>query len=401
MKLLSKFRNLFLLVLSLAYLSCNGQSTKSQGIDQPIINNIPAHVYGIPKIINSRDTSTGWAQKGQKILLTGTVYQLDGKTPANDVIIYYYQTNVEGKYLHKAKEPRSLPLDSKGQTHGYIRGWVKTGKDGKYFIYTVRPGTYPTRDEPAHVHITLTDPKMNDSYYIDDFVFDDDILLTTAKRIQMENRGGGGVLRMVKKGSLQIGERDIMLGKNIPNYPQKMEKAMTSGKGIGEDVISFTPFHAWGPDKGTTTCPVCKYGWYNGILYFVGNKPNWNEIKQWLTFLENESTKRAKYLKVYFIYGNDQNYQKAAREKELQQIGMELKLEKIALTFVSSLNDKTSEVHLNKVNKLAENTFMIYRRRRVVNNFVNLKPTLANFKIISLALDHTANEYFDLPSIHH
>lgn len=394
------FRNLVLLMLSLTCLGCNGQSARQTFINQEKVDQTPPERYGIPNTINSIDTSAGWTLKGQKILLTGIVYQLDGKTPAPNVVVYYYQTNVEGKYLHKETEERSLPPNSEGQTHGYIRGWVKTDQDGKYFIYTIKPGTYPSRDEPAHVHLTLTDPKMKKSYYIDDVVFDDDVLLTTAKRIKMENRGGGGVVRLVKKGDLHIGERNIILGLNVPNYPIKREQSITSGKDIGEDVISFTPFHAWGPDKGTKTCPVCKYGWYNGVLYFVGNHPNWEEIKQWLTFLESESTKRTKYLKVYFVYGNTKNYDKKLREKELEQLGIELKLKNVALTFVPSFTDKASEVNLNRINEKVESTFIIYRRRRVVNNFINLKPTLSNFKSISLALDQSANEYFNLPSIH-
>ncbi|RYG20160.1 MAG: intradiol ring-cleavage dioxygenase [Chitinophagaceae bacterium] len=299
--------------------------------------------------------------------------------------------------IHKANEPRSLPPNSQGQTHGHIRGWVKTNTDGKYFIYTVRPGTYPTRDEPAHVHLTVKEPKMKKSYYIDDCVFDDDVLLTMAKRKKMENRGGSGVLRLVKKGNLWIGERNIILRLNIPSYPQQKFERVTSGKNIGEDIISFTPFHAWGPDRDTKTCPICKYGWYNGVLYFVGNKPNWTEVKQWLTFLETESTKRAQYLKVYFIYGNSKDYQKSVRASELTRLGIELKLEKVALTFVPSFADIESETHLNRINQNVENTFLLYKRSRVIDKFINLKPLPINFKLISGSLDRSVNEYFKLP----
>lgn len=350
-----------------------------------------------PQNITSQDTSPGWTQNGQKILLTGIVYQNDGKTPAPDVVIYYYQTNVEGKYLHKPEEKRSMPPNELGQTHGYIRGWVKTDKDGKYSIYTVRPGTYPTRDEPAHIHLTIKEPNTFKEYYIDDVVFDDDKLLTTARRIKMENRAGSGVLRLVRKGELQIGERNIILGLNIPNYPQKEIIQINSGKNIGEDIISFTPFHAWGEDKGTKTCPICKYGWYHGILYFVGNKPDWTEIKQWLNFLEAESRKREKRLKVYFIYGNETAYDKSDRESELEKIGQELQLEKVALTFVPSFSDKDSDVYLNRINPNTNNTFLIYKRSRVIDKYINLKPNQENFSLISKRLDQTINEYFDVP----
>ena len=350
-----------------------------------------------PQNLSSEDTSPGWNLSGQKLLLTGIVYQPDGKTPAPDVVIYYYQTNTEGRYLHKPEEKRSMPPNQLGQTHGYIRGWVKSDKDGKYSIYTVRPGAYPQREDPAHIHLTVKEPNEIKEYYIDDAVFDDDKLLTTAKRIKMENRAGSGVLRLVKKGDLAIGERNIILGLNIPDYPKTKTNAIESGRNIGEDVFSFTPIHAWGEDKGSRACPVCKYGWFHGILYFVGNNPNWSEIKNWLGFLETESVKREKRLKVYFIYGNETAYDKSVREKELEKIGQELNLQKVALTFVPSFSDKDSSVYLNRVNPNTDNTFLLYKRSRVFDKYINLKPTKENFELIAKRLDQNINEYFNMP----
>ncbi|HSN62016.1 MAG TPA: hypothetical protein VLR49_13845 [Ferruginibacter sp.] len=157
------------------------------------------------------------------------------------------------------------------------------------------------------------------------------------------------------------------------------------------------PFHAWGPDKGTKTCPVCKYGWYHGILYFVGNNPNWTEIKQWLIFLERESKQREKYLKVYFVYGNENGYSKTARETALEKIGRELQLEKLALTFVPSFSDRLSEINLNEIDQTAGNTFLLYKRSRIIGKFINLKPGEENFNLVKQELDKSINEYFVLP----
>lgn len=355
--------------------------------------------YGIPKSISPIDTSSGWNQSGQKILLTGVVYQIDGKTPAPDVLLYYYHTNTEGRYIHKPEEKRSMPPNELGQTHGYIRGWVKTDSTGKYFIYTIRPGVYPTNDAPAHIHVTIKEPNDINEYYIDDFVFDDDKILTTSYRKKMENRCGSGVLRMVRKDDLAIGERNIMLGLNIPDYPKKVDSEIHSGRNVGEDVFSFIPYHAWGPDKGTRTCPVCKYGWYHGILYCVGNNPNWVEIKQWLTFLEAESNKRQKFLKVYFVYGNEKQFSKSARQSELEKIGNELQLRNVALTYVPSFADSESEIDFNEINQKVENTFILYKRSKIIDKFINIKPTQDNFNLLTERLDQSINEYFDLNKI--
>jgi protocatechuate 3,4-dioxygenase, beta subunit len=207
---------------------------------------------GKPLVIHFRDTSAGWNQPGQKLLITGIVYERDGETPAAGIEIYYYHTNISGRYIHDKNIAGSMVPNSKGQTHGYIRGWVRTDASGKYEIYTVRPGTYPTRDEPAHIHLTVREAARDKHYYIDDIVFDDDKLLTTAKRIKMDNRGGSGVVRLVQKKQLHLGERNIILGLNIPGYPSGDHQDSRSGRKAGEDVMSFTPFHAWGPDKGST-----------------------------------------------------------------------------------------------------------------------------------------------------
>ncbi|MEO6151063.1 MAG: hypothetical protein ABIN95_01060 [Mucilaginibacter sp.] len=376
--------------------SCNGQPANGQtgGKKQTLVggscDGCEIMYIDMPRHINAVDTSAGWAEKGQKLLVTGTVFKSDGRTPAPNVIIYYWQTDSKGYY-----SPRD-GMDSRAKRHGHIRGWVKTGMDGKYAIYTVRPAPYPNRDIPAHIHPSIKEPGIGNEYYIDEFVFDDDRLLTGAKRRALENRGGSGVLRVLQSGDIQVAEHNIILGLNIPNYPQKMHPQIASGLNIGEDNPSFTPYHAWGPDKGSRACPVCKYGRYHGIVYFVGNKPDWVGIKKWLIFLEQESIKRSKYLKAYFVYGNQAGYSERARRAELENIGRELGLKNIAVTFVPALTDTESDVSLNKINPAVKNTFIIYRNRAIVAKFIELEPTPENFKRIAGTLDKTKGNYFDL-----
>ena len=136
-------------------------------------------------------------------------------------------------------------------------------------------------------------------------------------------------------------------------------------------------------------------------MYFVGDHPNWDEIKKWLVFLENESLARSKYLKAYFVYGNENGYTKSSRLKELEKIGKELNLKKIALTFVPSMHDIETEANLNKINPQVANTFIIYRYRSIVDKFVNLKPTSDNFKLISTTLDQTKGDFFNLEAPKH
>ena len=101
-------------------------------------------------------------------------------------------------------------------------------------------------------------------------------------------------------------------------------------------------------------------------------------------------------MKAYFVYGNENNYDKKARENELEKIGTELNLKNIALTFVPSMTDTESEVNLNKINPTVENTFIIFRHRAIIEKYIDLKATTENLKLISNTLDKTKGDYFNL-----
>lgn len=169
------------------------------------------HEFG-DKQLSPTDTLPEFNKPGtDKLKITGTVYLSDGKTPAQDVILYIYHTDETGIYPTKG--------DEKGwaRRHGHLRGWVKTGPDGNYTFYTSKPGTYPSRTEPAHIHVTVKEPDKNE-YYLDDFLFEGDPLLTQKVRASRVNRGGSGIVRLQEVGDMLVVKRDIILGQNIPDY---------------------------------------------------------------------------------------------------------------------------------------------------------------------------------------
>ena len=352
---------------------------------------------GTPKNIKAIDTSAAWTEKGQKLFITGKVFKLGAKIPAPNVIIYYWQTDNNGYYSPKKG------MDEQAEKHGHIRGWVKSDENGNYSIYTIRPAPYPNEGIPAHIHLSIKEPNIENEYYADLYFDDDPLYLKHKKKYGKGDRAGTELLRVLLGNKMQVAEHNIVLGLNIPNYPthNNNNTIRQSGLNIGEDQPSFLPYHAFGPDKGTQTCPVCKYGRYHGIVYFVGNNPNWANIKAWLSFLELQSISRSKYLKVYFVYGNETNYSKEKREQELEDLGKQLNLQNIALTFVPAFSDKESEANLNKINPKVENTFVIYKYRTIIDKFVDLKPTKENFNMVSQTLDKTKNEYFNLPAPKH
>ncbi len=95
-------------------------------------------------------------------------------------------------------------------------------------FFTLKPQAYPGRKDPAHIHVTIKEPGKNE-YWIDEYVFDDDPLLTHEKRNKLENRGGSGILLISSyyKGRKSLkSERNIYLGRNIPGYPAQKEKQL-------------------------------------------------------------------------------------------------------------------------------------------------------------------------------
>ena len=146
------------------------------------------------------------AEKGEALVLEGTVSGADG-APAEGIIVYAYHTDAGGVY-------------PAGTTrHGRLRGWARTDPKGRYRFETIRPGAYPTRDNPQHIHMHVIEPGKA-TYYIDEVVFDDDPLLTAARRQQLRSgRGGFGESHPVRdaQGVWHV-RRDIAVGKNIAGY---------------------------------------------------------------------------------------------------------------------------------------------------------------------------------------
>ncbi len=396
---------MLLLGYSIAMAHCNGQTNQAPPADKTRVSpdtivgggceGCELMYVGMPREILPVHTSSGWTKGKQPLMITGTVFQRDGKTPAAGVIIYYWHTDDQGLYAPTASTPKAAIQ------HGHLRGWVKSDPQGHYTIRTSRPAHYPDAAIPAHIHLSIREPDVPDAYFADLYFDDDPKYLQHRKKYGKADRAGTELLRVLLQGKVQIAEHHIICGLNIPHYPERRTDTLHSGLNIGEDQPSFTPFHAYGPDKGTRTCPVCKYGRYHGILYFVGDHPDWDEIRKWLTFLDKESVQREKYLKAYFVYGNTQQYHPSTRQAELEKLGNELGLQKIALTYVPSFEDTESEVQLNRMNPVAENTFIIYRHRTIVDKFTGLKPSAENFKRITEILDKTQGNYFDLAEPNH
>lgn len=158
--------------------------------------------------LNTVDSLPGFSA-GPKLRLKGKV-QTPAGAPAAGVVVYIYHTNTDGIYPTKGNE------SNWAQRHGYLRGWVKSGLDGEFEFYTTRPGSYPNSQAPAHIHVIVAEPS-GKYYWVDDFWFDDDPLLTQQIRRSASNRGGSGIVSVNLEDGIMTVQRTFILGLNLPD----------------------------------------------------------------------------------------------------------------------------------------------------------------------------------------
>jgi protocatechuate 3,4-dioxygenase, beta subunit len=142
------------------------------------------------------------SDKGEQMIISGTVFEKDGKTPAPNVLIYLYHTDIYGYYGRNGDKHR----------HGRYRGWMLTDKQGKYEFQTIKPAPYPENRFAAHIHFTLTTENMREDW-IDSILFEGDKLITQRERETAGKKGGFNPILTLEKGTNGIwqAKRDIQL----------------------------------------------------------------------------------------------------------------------------------------------------------------------------------------------
>ena len=311
------------------------------------------------------DTLPDFNEPGPKMVISGVIYEQDGKTPAKNVILYVYHTDQTGNYSTKGNEK------GWGKRHGYIRGWMKTNAKGQYMFYTLKPAAYPGRKDPAHIHPTVKEPDKNE-YWIDEYQFDDDPLITADMRKNQQEVGGFGIVKLENRNGILYATRDIILGKNVKDYPKATLNNLKSGLAIGSNCPAFDPKHVSGADKGKTACPMCKYGYQQGIMVWI-NDANLESMGSFVRTLETEMHKRGeKKLRVFLIHMNPQQKDPATLEKELTVWADQQQLKKVALVYIPSPDDpETAELFEINSSPEVKNTIFVYKKRRVAAKWIN------------------------------
>jgi len=155
-----------------------------------------------PPTMSPKITITSKDEKGEPLIMSGTIFQPDGVTPAEGIVLYVYHTDATG-YYSKDDDPYNPRL----------RGWMKTGSDGKYEFRTIKPAPYPHRTTPAHIHAQIYSATIPE-YGIDEYWFEGDPFINAEqKRLLLTGRGGfNSIIKLTRNGDgVLSGVRNIKL----------------------------------------------------------------------------------------------------------------------------------------------------------------------------------------------
>lgn len=156
-----------------------------------------------PENVSWKSVLSPKSAKDQPMIISGTVYNADGKTPAPNFLIYFYHTDSEGYYNRKRPgEP----------IHGHFRGWMLTDARGRYEFSSIKPASYPNRTQSAHVHMTLTGINFKEDS-VDSILFAGDKFITEQERNTAGKKGGFNPILKLEKDADGIlrGVRNIRL----------------------------------------------------------------------------------------------------------------------------------------------------------------------------------------------
>ena len=153
-----------------------------------------------PADLSWKTVVTSAEEPGEPLIISGTIRQANGK-PASGVVLFIYHTDATGYYNEKddASHPR-------------LKAWMKTGPDGRYEFRTIKPGPYPHRTTPAHIHAHVYGPDYSERS-IDDYWFEGDPFINAKELARMKEMGATPAIVALKRDGEGVlrGVRDITL----------------------------------------------------------------------------------------------------------------------------------------------------------------------------------------------
>lgn len=153
-----------------------------------------------PTNLSRKTVVTSPDEPGEPLSISGIISLPNGK-PAEGIVLFIYHTDATGYYNEKddASHPR-------------LKGWMKTGPDGRYEFRTIKPAPYPHRTTPAHIHAHVYGPQYSERS-IDGYWFENDPFITAKELARMKQAGDTPAIISLKtnREGVWLGVRDIAL----------------------------------------------------------------------------------------------------------------------------------------------------------------------------------------------
>ncbi len=161
----------------------------------------PCESFAPPPQIATFGRIASATEPGQPLEISGTVYREGRAAPAPGIVLFAYHTDASGAY----NRPNS-PFRPR------LHGWAKTDAEGRYGFRTIKPAAYPDHSSPAHIHVNLFGDGIPE-YWVDDYWFAGDPLITPKQLATLTGRGGGKETLDLTLGADGVlrGQRDFVL----------------------------------------------------------------------------------------------------------------------------------------------------------------------------------------------
>ncbi len=151
-------------------------------------------------------------EPGEALIVSGTIYAPDGRTPIEGINLFVYQTDATGRYSTTGGDNRNTR----------IHGLVRTNKEGRYEFRTIKPGSYPNSRAAAHIHAYVSGPNYPE-YWIDEYLFEGDPFITSLDLQKFGGKGSFSSIVTLQRGSDGVlrGVRDIKVERCTNNCSRR------------------------------------------------------------------------------------------------------------------------------------------------------------------------------------
>jgi len=149
-----------------------------------------------------------------------------------------------------------------------------------------------------------------------------------------------------------------------------LAQPIKSGLAVGDMPPAYDPTHLWGPDKGTNTCPVCKYGMLPAVQVWIQGEPDASTTALALHLEKATSKYASDKFKVFFVFIPAAGASETGYNTALQNWAQKSQLKNVAVTI---LNKESKSAHADyKINSKVKSTVLVYSRLTIRSSFVNV-----------------------------